>query len=73
VLATSLVHGFSNDFRAVFAVHRHLTEIRTDEQGSQHNGIIAIVDVVFDQDHPPCEFQIGGKKVQYRLFILQKM
>ena len=25
-------------FRAVFDVHRHLTEFRTDEQSSQHRG-----------------------------------
>jgi hypothetical protein len=31
-----LFKGFCNDFRAVFAKHRHLPEIRMDEQ-SQHS------------------------------------
>jgi hypothetical protein len=36
VLAASLVHRVMKLCSGVFAVHRHLTEIRTDEQSSQH-------------------------------------
>jgi hypothetical protein len=41
VLATSLINRNLQNFRAVFALHHHLTEIQMDEKSSQYSSLKA--------------------------------